>query len=96
MARERRMAAYRVEIETAIDQVKYCKSKEWFQALMHQHVLRTVGRGRGPRIVDDHGRVIRERTGEGRRGFLSPWGETSAIGPRLCSEPRSVLSEARR
>lgn len=61
MARERREAAYRVEIERAIDGVKCCKSNEWFRALMHQDVLRKVSRGRGPRITDDAGRVLRAR-----------------------------------
>ena len=58
MARERREAAYRVEIEAAIDQVKQCRSDEWFRALMHQEVLRKVGSHAGPRITDDDGNVL--------------------------------------
>lgn len=96
MARERRVAAYQVEIERAIDDVKRVRSNEWFRALQHQDVLRKVGRGRGPRITDDYGRVIRERNGEGQRTSPSLRGETSATGAELCAEPRGVLSEARR
>jgi hypothetical protein len=58
MARERREAAHRVEIEAAIDQVKGCRSDEWFRAMMHQDVLRKVGQGGGPRVTDDDGNVL--------------------------------------
>ena len=58
MAHERREATYRVEIEGAIDDVKRYRSDEWFRALMHQDVLRSVGRHPGPRITDDDGKVI--------------------------------------
>jgi hypothetical protein len=90
------MADYKLEIEGAIDKVKRCKSNEWFRAVLHQGVHCKVGRGRGPRIVDDHGRVIRERNGEGQRTSPTLRGEMSAIGTGTCSEPRGVLSDARR
>lgn len=61
MAVQRLHAAYRVEIERAIDVVKACKWHEWFRALIHQDVLRGIGRGRGPLITDDDGNVVRAR-----------------------------------
>lgn len=73
IAVQRQQAAYRVEIERAIDAVKGTKSNSWFRAVLHQGVLCKVGRGRGPRIVDDHGRVIRERNGEVRQCSAGLW-----------------------
>jgi hypothetical protein len=61
MAVQRQQAAFRVEIERAVDAVKGTKSNAWFRAVFHQGVLRKIGRGRGPRITDDAGRVLRPR-----------------------------------
>ena len=55
MARERREAAYHVEIERAIDDVKHCRSNEWFRALLHREALRSVGGHRRLPIVNDVG-----------------------------------------
>ncbi len=68
MARERRLAAYRVEIERAVDEVKHTRSKEWFRAMMHQHAVQHAGAGGGPRVTDDDGRVLRPR---GRSASMS-------------------------
>ncbi len=77
MARERREAAYNVEIEKAIDEVRRCRSGEWFCALLHQNVLRSVGSG-GPRGVTDEQKAAcpgpgdagqRDRAAPPRRGF---------------------------
>jgi hypothetical protein len=58
MSVQRQRAACAVEVEAAIDQVKGCRSNEWFRAMMHQDVLRKVGQGGGPRVTDDDGNVI--------------------------------------
>ncbi len=55
MARERREAAYRVEIERAIDDVKRCRSDEWFRALLHKETLRSVGGHRRSPIAEHVG-----------------------------------------
>ena len=61
MARERRLAAYRVEIERAVDEVKATRSDEWFRALSHQNVVRCAQQRRGPLVTDDDGNVVHER-----------------------------------
>jgi hypothetical protein len=58
MARERRNAAYAVEIESAVDEVTRRHSNQWWRALVHQDILRMVGRSGGPRITDDDGNVL--------------------------------------
>ena len=57
MAVQRRQASYRAEIETAIDQVKERRSDEWFRALLHQFILRSINVRRSPRIIDDDGNI---------------------------------------
>lgn len=84
MAVQRQQAAYRVEIERAIDAIKRTRSNTWFRALLHQGVLRNLGPDRGPRITDDDGNVVRRRHGE------------RPVKADASSEPRGVLSEARR
>lgn len=73
MARERREAAYNVEIEKAIDEVRRCRSGEWFCALLHQNVLRNVGGCGGPRVVTDEQKAACPGPGDaGQRDRAAP------------------------
>ena len=65
IARERREAAYRVDIEAAIDRVKQVRSAEWLRALMHRHVLRTVNTHGGERLRHDDSKCYGAQPGTG-------------------------------
>lgn len=79
MAVQRQQAAYRAEIETAVDKVKERRSGQWFRALLHQFILRTINARRSPRVIDDDGsiRLPRHTASHARDSIQRPESSTS-------------------